>query len=171
MFVYEIVHKVHEKYRGICTRLAERTRKSKVWWSSHGLEPRSLNPDSGGNPSAVDDFFDYCELYEAVTPGAGLSLSEWVAAELRSRFTAIEDEPSRRILRQGLSKEAFEALEALDECEFSDASIPQLKAILGEVQDLNNKAAQTVGHLLAVLRKAEFARASERTIKKFGRAA
>lgn len=167
MFVYEIVKAVQEKFRGLSTRLAERTRKSKVWWGSHGLEPRSLNPDSGGNPSAVDDYFDYCELYEATAPGAGLMLSEMVAAEIRHRFTLTEGEICQRSMRTDTLKEATEALIALDKCDFDEATIAQMKGIYSEVQDMVTNGMSTAGKLLSVIREKELQRASKAVVQKF----
>ncbi len=171
MYVYEIVSQVQQKFRGLCTRLAERNRKSKQYYQSHAVEPFTMNPESYGKPSEADRFVDFCEEYEAAMPGAGLMLSEGIAALIRSRLTKTNEEICQRSMRQDTLKEATEALIALDKCDFSEATIPQMKATIAEVQDMVNNGQITVGKLLSVTRQKEMERAATATVKKFERAA
>lgn len=171
MWVYEIIHKVQEANRGICTRLSERSRKSKQIYQAHAAEPFTLNAENYGKPSPADHYVDYCEEYEAAVPGAGLLLSEMIAAELRFRFTNTDMEFSQRTMRRDLVKEFSEALDALDQNDFEDADIRQMKAIQVEVQEMVNKGSQVVGHLIAIIRQKEMDRASKKTVERFGRKA
>lgn len=171
MQIFEIVHHVQDKHRGLCARLSERARKSKSIFTAHAAEPFTMNADSYGKPSPADHFVDYCEEYEASAPGAGVMLSEMIAAEIRSRLTNTDLDFSQRAMRRDLMKEFGEAMDELDSCDFDDADIKQMKAMQIEVQEMVNKGSQVVSHILAIIRQKEMQRASERTIKKFGRAA
>lgn len=84
---YELIHSVLDVYRALPIKLARMTNKSDTWWRSHGYEPRSANPLSNGNPSAVDQYMAFVERYQAGEPGAGAMLNHRVHAELDERFS------------------------------------------------------------------------------------
>lgn len=174
MQIYEIVHHVQEAHRGLCTRISERSRKNKSVYTAHAAEPFTMNAESYGKPSPADHFVDYCSEYEAAKPGAGLMLSEMIAAELRSRFTSEEADDecangTQRSLRRGLLKEFAEALDALDRADFANADLRQMKEMQIEVQDLVNKGSQVVGRIIAIIRRKELERVSAKTVAKFSR--
>lgn len=162
MFVYEIIRQVQDANRGICERIAERTLKAKQWWNSHAHELSSLNPLSHGKKSPADHYVDYCQLYEDAAPGAGLMLSELIADELRSRFTLTNPVLSQRQIRQDVLKEATEALHALDDIDFEEATLNKLNAIRIEVQQMVDKGMQTVGSLTTLIKQRETRQIAER---------
>ena len=84
---FEIVHQVHDAFRGLAGKLHRITGKSETWWRSHGYEPRTVNPLSNGNNSDVADYIAYCELLQAAEPGAGRMLSNRIHGELEMRFS------------------------------------------------------------------------------------
>ncbi len=88
---FQIVHSVHDAFRGLAGKLHRITGKSEVWWRSHGYEPRSANPLANGNPSDVTDYMAYCELLQAAEPGAGRMLATRTHAELEMRFSELEE--------------------------------------------------------------------------------
>lgn len=84
---FEIVHQVHDAFRGLAGKLSRITGKSDVWWRSHGYEPRTSNPMANGNTSPAADYIAYCELLQAAEPGAGSMLNHRVHSELSLRFS------------------------------------------------------------------------------------
>jgi len=84
---YELVGPVLARYRGLAVKLSELTTKAKQWWSSHGAEPKSQNPLSSGNKSAVDHYLRFARLYEAGAKGAGRMLNRRVYDALEAEFS------------------------------------------------------------------------------------
>ena len=84
---YEIVHSVLDSYRGLPVRLREITGKATTIYQMHGYERSTDNPLAHGRRCAVDDYMEFCELYEAAEPGAGMMLCNRVHAEQMERFT------------------------------------------------------------------------------------
>lgn len=83
---YELIHKVHEKFRGLPERLSRITAKSADLFRSHGYESKTDNPLAYGNPSPVTHYVTYARQYEAATPGAGRMLNNLVHEALGSEF-------------------------------------------------------------------------------------
>lgn len=146
MYVYQLVHQVHEKYKGICRRLAENTSKMQSWWYSHGYAPKDIDPNMHGNPSEVDAFVDYCTEYENAARGSGRYLADLVANEMHRRFGEHEH-CAQRELRNNLLQECSQALLALDHKEFDECTTDELRAIDREVSDVMSKAAIASAHI------------------------
>lgn len=120
---YEIIYSVLEAYSGLPGKLARMTGKTDTWHRSHGYEPRTSNPLSNGNKSAVDDYMAFCERYEAVERGSGRMLSSRVFAELDSRFAENDfTEDSQRDLHVGIETETCDVRKWLASFDVENAS-------------------------------------------------
>lgn len=159
MFVFQIIHQVYEKFRGLPVRLAERHNLSQEWFRSHGYPPKTIDAFGNGNPCPeIENYFRKVEDFESCASGAGLFLNELVYAELKCRLRGYDDVncSQRELRRQGL-KEASEAIQALDKCDFKDASKNDLEEMTSEVADLSNWVQQTFEHLRREVEKRECA--------------
>lgn len=138
MYIYQIIHQVQEKYRGLAVRLSEKSGKSVEWHRSHGYPPQTLDPFGNGKKCAeVEDFFDFAERYEAGVKGAGLMLARLVYAELKCRFTSNEsNDCTQRELRHIGLKEATEAIQAIDKCDFEKATDNDFDEMTRELVEL-----------------------------------
>ena len=87
---YRIVGKVLDKFRGLPQKLAAMNGQSHQWYSSHGLEPKTVNPLSSGNVSPVEHYMRFARKYEAGSQGAGAMLNTRVYEALREEFTETE---------------------------------------------------------------------------------
>lgn len=143
MFVYQIIHQVYEKFRGLPVRLAERANLSPEWFRSHGYVPRTLDASGNGNTcSEVENYLKKCEEFEAAATGAGQMLNQIVYAELNTRFGWATQCSQRELRREGL-KEAAEAISELDKTDFqtaSDNDLMQMNKEICDVADWVNKA-------------------------------
>jgi hypothetical protein len=148
MFLYQIFHKVFEKFPGLPKKLAVRRNKSAEWFSSHGRVPASLDAYGTGNDCPeVKRFVELAEDYEACKPGAGSLLAQLVYAELRCRFSAEDEDCTLRELRHGVVDEARDVIRALDECEFHEArqsDIERWNVELSELIQIAEKAQMRV---------------------------
>jgi hypothetical protein len=139
MYIYQIIHQVYEKFRGLPMRLAERFNKSPEWFRSHGYPPPTL--DASGNGSTckeVDDYVRKVEDFEACAPGAGLLLNELVYNENRRRLRGLDEGfCSQRELRLTGLKEVSEGLSTLDKCDFKDASRNDLEEMNLQLADIS----------------------------------
>lgn len=139
MFIYQIIHQVYEKFRGLPVRLAERHNRSQEWFRSHGYPPPTL--DAAGNGATCTEIENYIrkvEDFEACIKGAGLFLNELVYIELKCRLRGFDvlNCSQRELRRLGL-KEVSEGLQSLDKCDFKDASRNDLEEMNKELADVS----------------------------------
>lgn len=87
---FTIVHSVLDRFRGLPVKLSMLTGKSQQWFTSHGAEPKTQNPLSSGNVSAVDHYMIFARQYEAGATGAGRMLNRRVAEALEAEFSERE---------------------------------------------------------------------------------
>lgn len=147
---YEIVNQVQRRFKNIAEKVAKLIGKHPETISSHGREPKTINPLSSGNASPATHFMQYARQYEAGEKGAGLMLSRRVAEELELEFTETCGALAQNELHTGVLKESFDVLKLLNDCNFQDLSLPQLAAIEEEGAQLRDIASDFVAHVRAV---------------------
>jgi len=156
---HQIIKKVLEKYRGLAARLAEITELSAEWWSSHGRVPRSINPMSSGNKLAqVEDYYQLIALYETAAKGAGVMLSEEIAADIRFKYLP-QDSGDEQSLKRSILREATEVVLEMDSCDFDTCDLMKLRAIESEIADLATVASLAWGKIKSEIRLKELERA------------
>lgn len=145
---HEIVHDIHEKFKGLSGRLERLFKKSANWWRSHGYVPKTIDPEASGNVSPVTHYIEYVEQFGAADRKAGILLNEKVFAELKARLTENEIESfTQSQLRRNLLKEATDAICALDERAIETAcrnDLTRWESELVELRDITDKAIANV---------------------------
>jgi hypothetical protein len=132
---FQIVHQVHDAFRGLAGKLSRITGKSEVWWRSHGYEPRTANPLANGNKSDVDEYVAYCELLEAAERGAGRLLNNRIYAELEMRFAENDSLTSQDALHVDILEENCDVNKWLASKDFSTATTADLAAFENECDE------------------------------------
>ncbi len=137
MYIFELIHQVLDKYKGLAVRLSEKTGISDTYYRSHGYKPKTLDAFGNGNKCPeVENYFDFVEFYEAGAKGAGQMLNLLVFTELKCRFSSFADDCTQRELRRIGLQQATEAIQALDKCDFKDASRNDLDVMSRELSDV-----------------------------------
>jgi hypothetical protein len=153
---HEIVHQVLDAFKGLAVRLERITGKTSEWFSSHGREPKTRNPLQTGNPSPVTHYMQYVRQFEAGEKGAGQMLNHRVHAELDMEFADARcTEIAQKEWHNGVLKESFDVLKNLNECNFADADLSQLKQMEEEGAELRDVASDYVSHIRAIRRQRE----------------
>lgn len=154
---HDIVHDIHEKFRGLAGRLERLFKKSANWWRSHGYTPKTIDPEASGNVSPVTHYLEYVEQYGAADRKAGLYLNEKVFVELKARLNDdASDKFTQSQLRRQMLKEATEAICALDECEIEGACKNDLIRWESELVELREITDEAISKVRAARRAKSF---------------
>jgi hypothetical protein len=132
---YEIVHDVHDTYKGICEKLSRITGKCVEIYRSHGREPKTHNPLASGNVSAVTHYYTYVRLHEAAEPGAGVMLNNRVHADLDAEFAAISPTVPQKDIHVPIINEVCDVEKWLASFDIEQATRPQLVAFEDECSE------------------------------------
>ena len=132
---FQIVHSVHERFRGLPSKLSAMTGKSQQWFGSHGLEPKSVNPLSSGSISEVEHFMRYCRLFEGAVRGAGRYLIDRVHHELTLEFADDDADASQGEIHAEMTSEVCDVSVWLSRFDMDTASLPQLRAFETECDE------------------------------------
>lgn len=156
---YEIIHQVHDAYKGLADRLARLKGKSAELFRSHGREPKTLNPLASGNVSPVHHYIQYVREHEAALAGAGEMLNARVFSSLQAEFAEDSGECQTE-LHAGVLKESFDVLNQLINCDFTDCQNSRLSAIETDADELVEIAMRLKARCRVIKRQNEMKRNS-----------
>lgn len=149
MHPFEIINRVFTEFRGLPVRMAELFGNTPEWYSSWGRTPKMLDEYGTGNKSFLDHFFLGFDKFVAASRPAAQLLKLQIVAEMDRRiYETYGETPSQQQLRRELLKEALEAVQALDECDFEHATGDDLSRWdieMGQLIDKATEARRAVG--------------------------
>lgn len=140
MDAWQLINETMEQ--GDAEKMSRLFGKSSEWWHSHGRQPKTDDYHFGtGNVSPVTHFLHYMDQRFAVNQQSAIRLHKAIANEIEARFNLNQPKEISclRVIRRELRKEAFEAVDALDECEISEASTDDLRRWEKELIELEEK--------------------------------